>query len=199
LTIWCTVARSAAELGPLHHLLHPLRSLAPGLVPTINSIAKTFSLPNFLTPSSKKIEQSEIRGSPRGSAVTNRDHGQHLNPRMWATRPRCRQAAASSFWSDRFRLFGNNRGRAGRDCTPRTRDVAGWSMVATRRGGRSNASPMPPLGVFRSPLVRFRELRAATEHHRTRCARSEGRPGLREEDLTTRSPRPVRRVSVGMV
>ena len=25
------------------------------------------------------------------------------------------------------------------------RDVAGWSMVACRRGGRSNARPMPPL------------------------------------------------------
>src|SRR5262249_41621531 len=55
------------------------------------------------------------------------------------------------------------------------RDVAAWSMVASRRGGRSNASPMPPLGAFRSPLVCFRE---RTEHYRTRCTRTEGRPGL---------------------
>jgi hypothetical protein len=33
------------------------------------------------------------------------------------------------FWSDRFRFFGNNRNWAGRDSPPRSRDVAGWSMV----------------------------------------------------------------------
>jgi hypothetical protein len=31
-----------------------------------------------------------------------------------------------------------------------------------------------PLGAFRSPLVRFREPRGPTEHHRTRRTRSEG-------------------------
>src|SRR6516164_426358 len=47
----------------------------------------------------------------------------------------------------------------------RPRDVPGWSRVASRRGGRCNARPIPPLGAFRNPLVLFCEPRAATEHY----------------------------------
>ena len=41
----------------------------------------------------------------------------------------CRQAFASCFLSDRFRILEKNRRRAGRDRAPGPRDVAGWSMV----------------------------------------------------------------------
>ena len=70
------------------------------------------------------------------------------------------------------------------------RRARGWSRLTSRlletlpdgrgsegRGGRSHACPMPPLGVFRSPLVRFTSI--------TTCTSGEGRPGLGEEDLAT--------------
>src|SRR5262245_32662823 len=72
----------------------------------------------------------------------------------------------------------------------RTADPETLRMVDAReplRWSERRAPDAPRWCAFRSVLVGFCEPRAATEHCRTRCTRSEGRPGLGEETWLPRS------------
>jgi hypothetical protein len=61
-----------------------------------------------------------------------------------------------------------------RTAVPETLRDGRWSLAV--EGGRSSAL---------DPLVRFCEPRAATEHYRTRCTRTEGRPSSARRTFTS--------------